>query len=324
MSVIAREAPVAPHTIHMHPDDNVAIVANDGGLPAGTRLPGGLVLRERVPQGHKVALSDIAAEAPVLRYGIPIGYAAESIPAGSWVHERRLRMPAARSLDVDTAFFYGDTVLLHASRRNAALAQEFARYIAAMRPLPGLRTAPAPGVIHIYMAENEAAFAQLTGGSAPHWGAGIAQPDSGIIVLPAYSSDRAGVQNLGPVIRHEIAHVALQRSLPGLRIPRWFTEGYAVWSAGQLDPDADWYLRIAFLSERAPPLDSLELGWPAGEVDARVAYLLSASAVSYLHSLGPDEVFAEFLDHWRQSGSFEQESRSWNALSSTRSKRTPI
>lgn len=99
MSVIAREAPVAPHTIRMHPDDNVAIVANDGGLPAGARLAGGLVLRERVPQGHKVALGDIAAEAPVRRYGIPIGYAAESIPAGSWVHERRLRMPAARSLD---------------------------------------------------------------------------------------------------------------------------------------------------------------------------------------------------------------------------------
>ena len=88
-----------PLTIRMHARDNVAIVANDGGLPAGTALPSGLVLRDRIPQGHKVALVDLATDAPVLRYGIPIGYALRDIAAGSWVHERLLRMPAARGLD---------------------------------------------------------------------------------------------------------------------------------------------------------------------------------------------------------------------------------
>ena len=88
-----------PHTIRMHGRDNVAIVANDGGLPPGTVLPSGLVLRDRVPQGHKVALVDLAAGVPVLRYGIPIGYALKGIPAGSWVHEGLLKMPAARGLD---------------------------------------------------------------------------------------------------------------------------------------------------------------------------------------------------------------------------------
>jgi galactarate dehydratase len=87
-----------PHTIRMDERDNVAIVANDGGLPPGTALPGGPTLRERVPQGHKVALVDIAAGAPVLRYGIPIGHALEDIAAGRWVHERLLQMPEARGL----------------------------------------------------------------------------------------------------------------------------------------------------------------------------------------------------------------------------------
>ncbi len=90
---------LAPLTIRMHERDNVAIVANDGGLPPGAVLPSGLLLCDRVPQGHKVALADIAAEAPVLRYGIPIGYALMDIPAGSWVHERLLKMPDARGLD---------------------------------------------------------------------------------------------------------------------------------------------------------------------------------------------------------------------------------
>src|SRR5215475_12052404 len=44
----------APRIIRMHPDDNVAIVVNDFGLPAGTQLPSGPRLREHVPQGHKV------------------------------------------------------------------------------------------------------------------------------------------------------------------------------------------------------------------------------------------------------------------------------
>jgi galactarate dehydratase len=92
-------SPTTPLTIRMHERDNVAIVANDGGLPPGAVLPSGLALRECVPQGHKVALVDIAADAPVLRYGIPIGFAAHAITAGSWVHERLLKMPDASGLD---------------------------------------------------------------------------------------------------------------------------------------------------------------------------------------------------------------------------------
>lgn len=88
-----------PLTIRMHDRDNVAIVANDGGLPAGTVLPGGLALRDKVPQGHKVALVDIPAGQPVRRYDVTIGVAMQDIAAGSWVHERLLELPAARSLD---------------------------------------------------------------------------------------------------------------------------------------------------------------------------------------------------------------------------------
>jgi galactarate dehydratase len=88
-----------PLYITMHPDDNVAIVANDGGLPAGTMFPSGLTLREQVPQGHKVALADIAQGAAVRRYNVTIGFALKDIPAGSWVHERLLKMPDARGLD---------------------------------------------------------------------------------------------------------------------------------------------------------------------------------------------------------------------------------
>ena len=86
----------------MHVADNVAIIVNEGGLAAGTVIPGdsatGLTLRDRVPQGHKVALTDIAKDAAVVRYNVPIGYALRDIAAGSWVHERLLHMPKPCSL----------------------------------------------------------------------------------------------------------------------------------------------------------------------------------------------------------------------------------
>ena len=99
----ASAAPVAsvgtPRYIRMHPQDNVAIVVNDGGLPAGTRFDCGLVLRERVPQAHKIALVDLAEGEAIVRYGVVIGHAERAIPRGSWVGESLVRMPPARGLD---------------------------------------------------------------------------------------------------------------------------------------------------------------------------------------------------------------------------------
>jgi galactarate dehydratase len=99
MTTCTPSAADTPRVIRMHANDNVAIVANQGGLANGTQLPDGPALRERVPQGHKVALSDIAAGAEVRRYNVAIGYAKHDLPAGSWVNENVLTMPEARGLD---------------------------------------------------------------------------------------------------------------------------------------------------------------------------------------------------------------------------------
>jgi galactarate dehydratase len=96
MSTVTEKRPLY---IMMDERDNVAIVANDGGLPAGARFESGLTLVDKVPQGHKVALVDLAPGDAVRRYNVVIGRAAKAIPAGSWVHERLLEMPDARSLD---------------------------------------------------------------------------------------------------------------------------------------------------------------------------------------------------------------------------------
>ncbi|MGJ7501744.1 galactarate dehydratase [Variovorax sp. ZT5P49] len=88
-----------PLYIRIHAADNVAIVANDGGLKAGAEFADGLVLVDNVPQGHKVALVDLAEGEAIRRYDVVIGYALKALPRGSWVHERVMRMPAAPGLD---------------------------------------------------------------------------------------------------------------------------------------------------------------------------------------------------------------------------------
>jgi galactarate dehydratase len=89
----------SPLYIRVHPNDNVAIVVNDGGLGEGAVFPDGLALRERVPQGHKVALADLAEGDEVIRYNVVIGYALKALPKGSWINEHVIRMPSPPGLE---------------------------------------------------------------------------------------------------------------------------------------------------------------------------------------------------------------------------------
>lgn len=93
-----------PILIQVDERDNVAIIANEDGLPQGTELDNGIKLKEAVPMGHKVALVDLEKGQPIRRYNQVIGYATESLPAGSWIHQFRVELPVAPQLDeLDTS-----------------------------------------------------------------------------------------------------------------------------------------------------------------------------------------------------------------------------
>jgi altronate dehydratase len=76
------------------PQDNVAIakVALSPGTvlihTGGTRIP----VRQFIPVGHKIALSDLAPGAPVYRYGQVIGSASAPITAGDHVHTHNVSL----------------------------------------------------------------------------------------------------------------------------------------------------------------------------------------------------------------------------------------
>jgi len=95
MNKITDEVPLY---IKVHETDNVAIVVNNNGLPAGTTFNCGLQLTEHVPQGHKVALNPIACGGNIIRYGEVIGYALRDIAQGSWIEESLVALPEAPPL----------------------------------------------------------------------------------------------------------------------------------------------------------------------------------------------------------------------------------
>jgi galactarate dehydratase len=95
-----------PRRIQIAASDNVAVVVNALGLPAGTVFDDGLTLNQFVPQGHKVALADIADGADIIRYGQVIGGAVGAIKRGDWVDETKVAMRPAPALE-DLAYVPG-------------------------------------------------------------------------------------------------------------------------------------------------------------------------------------------------------------------------
>ncbi len=183
-------------------------------------------------------------------------------------------------------------------------------------PLPGLPADALPGAdtVRIVLAPSQAIWDSITGNGVPEWAAGIAEPTRALVVLPTYAWNRMSNADLYVTLRHELAHVALHRYVAPARVPRWVDEGYARWAAGEWDYGAVWQLRLAFLFQRTPPLDSLTLNWPAGEANARIAYLLSTSAFEYLASLSGERGLTVLLRRWRSSASFDQALRSTYGL----------
>jgi len=76
-------------TIRIHPADDVVIARRQ--LVSGTRIDSeGVTVNGLIPPGHKLAVRDLPAGAPVRRYNQVIGIARQPITAGQHVHTHNL------------------------------------------------------------------------------------------------------------------------------------------------------------------------------------------------------------------------------------------
>jgi hypothetical protein len=198
----------------------------------------------------------------------------------------------------------GARVRVRFEAEDTLLAERVLGLLEAQPRLPGLPDSLPVGVT-AYLAHSGEAFHALTGGRVPEWRAGVALPEIGLIVLPT-GEGRSLLDSEGRrVLRHEWAHLGLSQTLQGLRAPRWFDEGYAQWASGGFDATEGWRLRILLALGRTPPLDSLTLAWPRDRPSADAAYLLAASAVTYLLGASGERGLEVFVERWKAERSFE-------------------
>ncbi len=80
--------------LRLHPADPIGIALVD--LAPGDAAGPGVVVSEPIPRGHKVALSALAAGAPVQKFGTFIGVASTAIGPGTLVHGHNLAFSPSR------------------------------------------------------------------------------------------------------------------------------------------------------------------------------------------------------------------------------------
>jgi altronate hydrolase len=86
--------------IKINPADNVAVAVEN--LRAGEQLNIDgrmIVLQGDIPAGHKIALLNFASGDDVIKYGLPVGHASESIEQGSLVNDKNIKTNLAGILE---------------------------------------------------------------------------------------------------------------------------------------------------------------------------------------------------------------------------------
>lgn len=189
------------------------------------------------------------------------------------------------------------------------LARSLAADSALFAPLPGIGD-PAElfrDSLTIYLVRDLDSLSAPGSVLREEWVAGFADSESMTIGVRAEAAER-GVGSIRPILRHELAHLALSRATNG-RAPRWLHEGYAQLVAGSWDAGEAWRLRFFFLRSGGSTLDRLTVSFPRREQPARTAYLLSYTAVQELYRRGGSVGLARLFRRLRRGESLDQAMR---------------
>jgi len=133
----------------------------------------------------------------------------------------------------------------------------------------------------VYIESSLERFRERIGSMVPDWGAAVAIPFRGQIIIKSPANFRLG-KSLYELTKHEYAHLALAERFGMVRPPRWLDEGLAMYTA------FEWSWSNSFALSRAVTfggLLSLEEIEGINRLDqnrAETAYAQSYLAVKYL------------------------------------------
>lgn len=162
--------------------------------------------------------------------------------------------------------------------------------------------------ISVYIANSENEFRRWAGSSMPDWGAGVALPERGIIVIKSPKSIRTG-KTFRELMGHELTHIMLHRAAGGRWLPRWIHEGLAIHVSGEWNIGQDILVARAAWTNNLIHLHRLESLTEFNGAQANLAYTESYLAVSSLLKNKDKYVIADLLDLYRHNRDFHKSFR---------------
>ena len=170
--------------------------------------------------------------------------------------------------------------------------------------------------IDVFLAPDADEFAGAFHGASPmaEWAVGVAFVNEGRIVLRAHGS---ALFSLDETFDHELSHVLLYRGAAPGRVPRWFSEGVAIWQAGESVLERMMPAQQAALTDKLVPLKELDRRFPARGPSVALAYAEAALFLRWSIARGGAELVPALVADLRAGVPFEEayEARTGYALS---------
>jgi hypothetical protein len=133
----------------------------------------------------------------------------------------------------------------------------------------------------------------------PSNAAAVAFSQASLVVMSAASPVSSAPPDIEVLLRHELAHLALDEALGGQPAPRWLHEGFAVHFSGEDAAARAAILTVASLECELAPLDDLDALFPAEEAPRGVAYAEAPALARFLAAPPNHERFVDMLARLR-------------------------
>ncbi|MFQ5769124.1 MAG: peptidase MA family metallohydrolase [bacterium] len=181
-------------------------------------------------------------------------------------------------------FYYTETDKKFANELPTLLATEYAKLTSQI----GIELVES---VRIFLSPSEEVFNELTGHIIPDWGEGVADVSQNLIILKSPNLS-GNLVRFRKVVRHELIHILIGQSYaPSQNIPKWFSEGIAIYFSYDEEFSSGKAISKALISDSIVPLDEIDdlLNFPTEK--ARLAYEESYSVILYLeHQFGFDAI----------------------------------
>jgi hypothetical protein len=137
--------------------------------------------------------------------------------------------------------------------------------------------------IEVRFARNTHEMADVKPGSPPPpWATGIAIRPARLVIVSLTSTNDASATDAASIFVHEVVHIAEWDAAGGNSTPVWFSEGLAIFIAGEESFERRKMLTGAALRNDLLPLSKLSASYPGDGHDVNLAYAQSADVVSFL------------------------------------------